>query len=705
MYLHSNSLNLYVIEFLCNLYPGVEEPQNQTQSTCSITESNSRQESKVVFGGDRSVQSFADFQQRKGKEWKERVSKKNKVAKGKRDEKKGANAESEVVIFIGLVEWNRHSECLKRKHGKRMALKVKTNDPPALLLQKALEKWKAYFSNCYDENEDYILLLEDYKEAMFLPGSTKEFFTLQRYREELGKDFKRITLFLCTLSDFRLSEGGVSGDGEQSEDQLWDTCIDLPNPISPVEENDTNPSDSNKDGDKVDVNMEQGQKHGITAGEDQSEELQIEDDFKIAQALQASLDNVLQDSTRELPAEGTLDKVVTYSDHTSVIQALEQRLITTEQFFLVVRRGIPFERVISLWQRESKRKSPENVVRIRYLGEEGIDSGALSREFFAETIPQIGSSLFPGGAPVNSTLYVRNETFRTAGEICASSLAQNGPPPNFLDTVVFDTLVNLDMDIRDLSPDKHLTSEERKMFDTIKEDVSQHHDYIIEHGYTGIINEEHIDDILGSILVSIWNQRVLCLKEFKEGMNLYGLASILPHSPAACKSLFVKGHIDDVDANYLAGLLQPQYSSQGSSRRYVEEKVVDHFQDFLLSLEDENITGYSAPVAWNYEDSQLEDKAESSEAEKFHSPDLTASGVMGWLTGQRHREMNGQKVKITVKFDHECKIRNPNHTICFPHVGACGMEITFPTEHVSTYEDFKHVFMLAYCKGQAFAMP
>ena len=103
---------------------------------------------------------------------------------------------------------------------------------------------------------------------MFLPGSTKEFFTLQRYREELGKDFKRITLFLCTLSDFRLSEGGVSGDGEQSEDQLWDTCIDLPNPIYPVEENDTNPSDSNKDGDKVDVNMEQGQKHGITAGAD-----------------------------------------------------------------------------------------------------------------------------------------------------------------------------------------------------------------------------------------------------------------------------------------------------------------------------------------------------------------------------------------------------------------------------------------------------
>ena len=193
-------------------------------------------------------------------------------------------------------------------------------------------------------------------------------------------------------------------------------------------------------------------------------------------------------------------------------------------------------------------------------------------------------------------------------------------------------------------------------------------------------------------------------------MDVYGLASILSHSPDACKPLFVKGHISDVDANYLAGALNPQYSPEGSSKRLVEEKVVDHFQDFLLSLEDENITGYSAPIAWNYaEDSQLQDRAEfpgeSSESEKFHSPELTASGVMGWLTGQRHREMNGKKVQITLNFDHDCKIRAPNHTVCFPYVGACGMEITLPIAHMSNYEDFRHVFMLAYCKGQAFAKP
>ena len=333
------------------------------------------------------------------------MSKKSKGAKGKKVDLRGGNREREVIIFIGLVEWNESGECLKRKHGKRMALKVNRDDPPAVLLQKAVEKWKAYFSNYFDVNEDYVLLLEDYKEATFLPGSCKEFFTLERYQEELGKDFKRITLFLCTLTDFRMSEGEATVDGEKSEGHLWDEVINLPETVYPVENHDSNPSDGNRDGDKVEVSTDAEQKHSITAAHE-NEMLQIEDDFVMAQAIQASLENVSSGKIQESPAEATLDKEVTYSDHISVIQSLEQHVTITEQFFLVVRRGVPFQRVISLWQRESNRMSPENRVRVKYLGEDGIDSGALAREFFSDTIAQIGTTLFPGGAPVDSTLYV-----------------------------------------------------------------------------------------------------------------------------------------------------------------------------------------------------------------------------------------------------------------------------------------------------------
>ncbi|KAJ7352803.1 hypothetical protein OS493_033865 [Desmophyllum pertusum] len=53
-----------------------------------------------------------------------------------------------------------------------------------------------------------------------------------------------------------------------------------------------------------------------------------------------------------------------------------------------------------------------------------------------------------------------------------------------------------------------------------------------------------------------------------------------------------------VDANYLFSLMAPQFSPEGSSHRYSEEQVMDYFQDFLLSLEDDKVTGYREPVAW-----------------------------------------------------------------------------------------------------------
>ena len=40
-----------------------------------------------------------------------------------------------------------------------------------------------------------------------MPGSFKDFFELEKYRNELGKDYKKITLYLCVSSDLELSEG------------------------------------------------------------------------------------------------------------------------------------------------------------------------------------------------------------------------------------------------------------------------------------------------------------------------------------------------------------------------------------------------------------------------------------------------------------------------------------------------------------------
>ena len=48
---------------------------------------------------------------------------------------------------------------------------------------------------------------ESVKQAQFIP-ETVEFFTLSRYQEEIGKDYKRIVLYLCSQMDGNSAEHG-----------------------------------------------------------------------------------------------------------------------------------------------------------------------------------------------------------------------------------------------------------------------------------------------------------------------------------------------------------------------------------------------------------------------------------------------------------------------------------------------------------------
>ena len=91
-----------------------------------------------------------------------------------------------------------------------------------------------------------------------------------------------------------------------------------------------------------------------------------------------------------------------------------------------------------------------------------------------------------------------------------------------------------------------------------------------------------------------------------------------------------------------------------------------------MALDDGNITGYESAVAQNYIENDLDIPEAVAEPliKKFETADLTSAGVLGWLTGHKHRQLNGEHIKIIAKFDHECHIQNPAHSICFPLVGG-----------------------------------
>lgn len=95
----------------------------------------------------------------------ERVCKKK--GKGKASQQK----DKDVIIYTGIAEWQHKTDTLRKKHGKRLALTVNTLDPPAVLLEKALNKWKAYHSNCYNKDGNYVLVFEEFQEAVYISGS------------------------------------------------------------------------------------------------------------------------------------------------------------------------------------------------------------------------------------------------------------------------------------------------------------------------------------------------------------------------------------------------------------------------------------------------------------------------------------------------------------------------------------------------------
>lgn len=110
--------------------------------------------------------------------------------------------EEEVTINIGIMQFDRKSMALKPKWGKRLPLKTKRNASYKDILENGLAKWKVFNKTMIEENENYMLLYDDGSKAIFLPGQGKQFVILSRYKEELGRGYRRIVLFLCKEDDF-----------------------------------------------------------------------------------------------------------------------------------------------------------------------------------------------------------------------------------------------------------------------------------------------------------------------------------------------------------------------------------------------------------------------------------------------------------------------------------------------------------------------
>ncbi|KAF3837790.1 hypothetical protein F7725_009558 [Dissostichus mawsoni] len=126
--------------------------------------------------------------------------------------------------------------CLKPVRGRSLPLDVEPQWSCEELLAAAVKKQKAFNQDL--EDGAHLLLYPDAREITNIPGTDTPF-TVQMYKEAIGKPFQRITFYICTVEAFENScySGTTSSDEDSvvhvnlpSGDSLADTLVwDFPN--------------------------------------------------------------------------------------------------------------------------------------------------------------------------------------------------------------------------------------------------------------------------------------------------------------------------------------------------------------------------------------------------------------------------------------------------------------------------------------------
>uniref|UniRef100_A0A8C5F8G8 HECT domain-containing protein n=1 Tax=Gadus morhua TaxID=8049 RepID=A0A8C5F8G8_GADMO len=359
-----------------------------------------------------------------------------------------------------------------------------------------------------------------------------------------------------------------------------------------------------------------------------------------------------------------------------VLYWVKEQIDCSKTFNICVARDGMVERGLKLWKRR-KNGGPVNPLKVSFLGEPGVDTGALKKEFLSTMVAGIEKRLFEGESekgkvPKYSLNDLDNELFKVAGEIFGVSIAQGGPAPRFMQEWCYHYLIT-----GNLKTDGVHDTELSPLIKTIEDasDLSLYIEEILDCGYTGQINIDHKESILRAIVLHVTTKRRPMLQQMREGLEVYNLIKVMQTKPNECRNLFVVGDDDKVCCNSALGIFL----------------IFCHLM-FVTSEED-----IDSNIPFSFKDTQPENEVEGE------TPSVPM--VMQWMTGQAHRHLlvsERQKFKIAIVFDHNCLEHMPGHTVCYPIVSACTNTVTLPTAHLGDYESLKTNLRTAIKYGASF---
>lgn len=605
----------------------------------------------------------------------------------------------------------------KPKRGKRLALRVAVTDPYVTILENAVQKWKDYHSDCYKEQE-YMLAYADGKTAEFMPGTT-DLFNLAMYKENVGKDYKRLVFYLCTVEDNLISNG-------------WDAPIE-PEPLAKVGR-----MDSGEFTESVGLQPLQGDRFLQDIVSRYADEFEFSSEASCATGSSAGVstativlpaDNGIFASSPRAAENGTQNNnQVLWSSEQSSSSApeqapvslveMERELTYSQRMFnlgsafhgddddaviLAVRR----RRIWADTYQKCKRLFVDGIkpIQVRFIGEEAVDTGGPIKELFSLVFDEAKKFLMCTGDGIAFTLLhdiekTRNGYFRLFGELIAVALLQGCAGPRCMIPSVVSRLLNgpvIQPSAHDI-PDLDIQDKLKDLLSAVDEkDFQLKIDAFPERFNFGVTRmkvkysdrEELIKDIAQHCCISICHEEIL---EMRKGLDVIGLLQILELHYDEAKNEFLLPAMQKAD-DIMSLFKNIRYleekeanSTADKKKRDREEDIVYNLTNFLESLQHDGAMDLPLIVL-------DEDGVEEQTTIK-----ITLEEVCRFFTGSKFvtTSMVGQG---SITFDHDGRIGSVEaHT--------CNVQLTFPVtkRYYGSEDGFINSFTEDMRSGSGFGM-
>ena len=325
------------------------------------------------------------------------------------------------------------------------------------------------------------------------------------------------------------------------------------------------------------------------------------------------IDDEISDDDPQLQVaiEESLTKTETKDDSQSIIELLtvfqSTNISSSDSTSLNANITISRKSVFTSTKRaiERKRFTFFKPVVVAFAGEEAVDDGGPTREFFRLLMREISeSSIFQGSWFSHDLGLLASSHYELAGKLVAWSILHGGSGPRCLSSVGYDlqrsvqvSLVNgvdavSDVDVKSML-EEFMNCGSEDAFTLL---VDKYGEKIAEFGYPKIYcsNLSNKNEMIESLLKQHFVYGVHAeVSQFLNGLNSIGqLGDMILQNKQLFDLILGNKHQPLTKSSFMA-LYQLNRSEEGSNERSKEDSTIYCFEIFLQDLEEGDVTGLS----------------------------------------------------------------------------------------------------------------